>query len=162
MRRSLLASPLLLCLALSGAVAGSATTAVTLRSASPAAALAVPPTVPSLTAEQERVLLISDAAEAVAANPAAPDGTHPAVTPAAALAIAAAYLGRTGDPARILYGRAPRTSGDPVRQAWVVLFAGGVAPVDGPPGYDGPPPTFSLTGVIVDDQTGEVLRMFMC
>ena len=82
------------------------------------------------------------------------------ITRAQAIAIATARVGRTDSPSGVYRASAPRYMDEPNREVWVVLFNGGDAPFDGPsPGIG--PMKMRLTGVIIDDQTGEVLRWFM-
>lgn len=92
-----------------------------------------------------------------------PDASLPAVPVSRSQAISAALgeVGRTDTDVRVLHGSAPRFPGEPDRSVWIVMFKGGVSPFDGPPGALSGPATYSVTGVIIDDQTGEVLSGFM-
>jgi hypothetical protein len=83
-----------------------------------------------------------------------------AVSSDQALSIASAYANGSGAPAAVVHGAASRTPADPTRSVWIALYPGGPEPAGGPAGYAGPPPVVDVTGVIVDDQTGEVLRWF--
>lgn len=112
----------------------------------------------TLSSWQLDVLHISGATSIADAADAQPASVG--VTRANAIVIAAARVGRTDTPVGVLHGRAPRYVSEASRGVWVVLFDGGDAPGDGPsPGIA--PTKMSLTGVIIDDQTGEVLRWFM-
>ena len=102
--------------------------------------------------------MISNAFDAAGAS-AAPDA---AIGINDAIAIAADYAGRSPEHVRVLHARAPRTYSDQPQPVWVVLFDGGVSPVGPPIGFEGTLAPFTITGVLVDDQTGEVLRLFMC
>jgi hypothetical protein len=80
---------------------------------------------------------------------------------AGAIAAAEDEVGKTDPNVRVLQGRALVSPKEPDRQVWIVLFAGGVSPFDGPAGGNMGPITFSVTGVIIDAQTGEFIRGFM-
>jgi hypothetical protein len=47
------------------------------------------------------------------------------------------------------------------QSVWIVVFKGGNAPAGAPGGAQVTFAPITLTGVIVDDQTGDVLGMFM-
>lgn len=52
-------------------------------------------------------------------------------------------------------------AGAPARSTWLVVYAGGdAASVPWGPAFRQLPPVISYTGVVVDDQTGEVLLSF--
>jgi hypothetical protein len=49
----------------------------------------------------------------------------------------------------------------PDRDVWVVVFPGGQSPFDGPMGATNGHTTMTLTGIIIDAESGEFLRGFM-
>jgi hypothetical protein len=82
------------------------------------------------------------------------------VSPETAIAVAANRVGRSDPPSGLLLAQAPRYVDEPSRQVYIVLYPGGQVPGGGPsPGIG--TVTARITGVIVDAQTGEVLRWFM-
>lgn len=115
--------------------------------------------VPSLSAADLHILGITSATDVTSI----PDQSLPAlsVTRAQAIAVAKAEVGRTDSDVRVLLGTAPRYVGEPDRSVWIVMFNGGVSPFDGPAGVRASPITYGVTGVIVDDQTGQMLSGFM-
>jgi hypothetical protein len=80
------------------------------------------------------------------------------VTESDAVAIAADWLGRPDPPAITRHGYGQRTISEAVRPVWIIVYAGGEAPPFQLPGAL--ETTVDFTGVIVDDQSGEVLRAF--
>lgn len=72
---------------------------------------------------------------------------------------AAAFLGIDQQALEILHVSATMAVGEPGDSSWVVIFAGGPTPPGGPPGTEATP-VVEYTGVVVSDQTGEVLRYF--
>lgn len=87
------------------------------------------------------------------------------ISPAEAIVTAASIVPavRTS-PVLTVSARASATSADAARTVWVVVASGGRVPSWGPVRPDGSapvPPTARLTGVIVDRETGEVLRWFV-
>lgn len=81
------------------------------------------------------------------------------VTSDQATAVASMYLGRQDQPVQVLHGQAPRIADEAARSVWIVLYAGG-SPEPGAAWGGSPDSVVDYTGVIVDDQTGEVLRGF--
>ena len=73
---------------------------------------------------------------------------------------AAGYLGRPTDASTVLHGTVLITADDP-RGTWIVLFPGGNWPLTGPPGMAPSTHTVTMTGIYVDDKTGEVVGGFM-
>lgn len=59
----------------------------------------------------------------------------------------------------VYHGRAWRYQGELMRSVWIVVTDGGRSPSWGPPG--GEPLNSAITGVIVDDATGEFVRGFL-
>jgi hypothetical protein len=77
------------------------------------------------------------------------------ITASRAVAIASSWLGRTDTPALVVHGSGQRTASDPSSDAWIVIYAGGQDPLhsDGSVIVD-------FMGVLIDDQSGAVLRAF--
>lgn len=63
--------------------------------------------------------------------------------------------------ARLYSAKAARFSGEPMRDVYVVVFAGGTFPFDGPEGVTATDRSARITAFIVDATTGEFLRGFM-
>ena len=86
--------------------------------------------------------------------------TTPRVTHSEAIAIAQNYVGRHNHPERVylVVGTMPM-AGHLNPKAWVVLFAGGDAPVAGPTNGRKTAP-IAVTGVLVDAENGDVLEVF--
>ena len=116
-----------------------------------------PVNVPMLTGPELQVLAIGDAVDVTTT----PDTALPAVAVSRtqAISVAAVEVGQPGAQVRVLRGSTPPLPGQPNRPAWIILFDGAVAPFDGPPGA--PTPSFRVTGVIVDAQSGDFLSGFM-
>lgn len=113
--------------------------------------------VPMLTDDEFEVLGIQDAVEVTPGS-----GAFPAARVRTEVAVAVAYdeLGVKGEKVRILHALTPRYVGEEPRTVWVVLFSGGQSPFGGP-GRGSEPTQYRLTGIIVEDQTGEFLGGFM-
>ncbi len=77
------------------------------------------------------------------------------ITASRAVAIASTWLGRSDAPALVVHGSGQRTASDPSSDAWIVIYAGGQDPLhsDGSVIVD-------FIGVLIDDQSGAVLRAF--
>jgi hypothetical protein len=94
--------------------------------------------------------------------------TVPATAPGAAVsaetarAAARQLVGASKDPEETYRVFASETYLSAKQTAWLFLFAGGPGPVSaGPPeGADSRAYTTKYTGVVIDDQTGEILRWF--
>lgn len=80
------------------------------------------------------------------------------VSVAQATRVAQDYFATDEVPAGVRHARAAQFADSPVRSVWIVTFAGGTMPNVGPSMVPDLPPV--VTGVVVDDQTGEVLRAF--
>lgn len=114
---------------------------------------------PMLTTEELGTLKITDATDVTLVSDSA---LAPApVTRADAIATAAREIGGVAGEVRVIRAMAPRYFDDAPRDVWVILYPGGTPPFDGPSGFSGAPKQARVTGVIVDAQTGEVLRGFM-
>ena len=103
----------------------------------------------------EQLAIVRDSPSSAKAAPAA-TGT----TSDAAASIAQDFLGRTEAPWQVLHGSASRIEQDADETVWIVVFLGGDPPPGGPMSADAPAVTVDYTGVVIDDQTGEVLRAF--
>jgi len=77
-----------------------------------------------------------------------------------AIAAAKSALGREDDPFQVLHTRAWRIAAEPMQDAWVVLFAGGVHTAPGAIGAPSRQISDLFEGVVVADSTAEVLRTF--
>ena len=83
------------------------------------------------------------------------------VSRAEAIEIARAQLDWKDEAVRTYQGSAVRYVDEEPHSVWIVVLRGGVAPGAGPAGAEfEPPPPPSLTGVLVDDATGEAIRWF--
>jgi len=91
-----------------------------------------------------------DGLEGAAAGAAVPDSD--------AIRVAQLYLGTVQIPASVRHGQAPQHLNSPVRSVWIVTFDGIAMPMVGPSMEPGG--SVVVTGVIVDDETGDVLRAF--
>ena len=120
------------------------------------AATAAPPT---LTAADLASFHISDPVDVTVL--ADKDLPTAAFSRAKAIAAARAEVGEKLPQTVVLHARAPRFLDEPDRSVWVVLFAGGVVPFDGPDGGAGVSSNGRITGVIIDDTTGEFLSGFI-
>jgi hypothetical protein len=122
-----------------------------------------PRPVPSLSAEQLRLLNIAGSVEVTSDVAAANVATVQGISRVSAISVATDATGRSvGEPTRVLRAMAPEFSTGSSVSVWIVLFAGGDRFTDGPPGATQSLPPFHVTGVVIDAQTGRVLRMFMC
>jgi hypothetical protein len=114
--------------------------------------LAIQPTALTLSAyqQQQQELVVDSGLAPVTA----------AVSSSSAAAAADALLARTDD-ANVLHGVDLSGASLGPRTVWIVLYKGGVGPPSGGP--IGATPVVwvvDMTGVVIDDQTGEVLRSF--
>ena len=80
----------------------------------------------------------------------------------AARGTARGLVGAGKDPEETYRVLASKTYFGPKRTAWLFLFSGGSGPVSGgpPEGADSRTFTVEYTGVLIDDQTGKVIRWF--
>lgn len=92
----------------------------------------------------------------------APEGEDPApgVNRDEAIATAVARVGAREPPLAIMRGRAAKVSGGPLLDVWIVIFEGGTPPNEGPIENATAPPV-TMTGVVVDATSGQVLWWFM-
>jgi hypothetical protein len=92
-------------------------------------------------------------------GPNAVDGAAVVVSVAKATRIAQDYFGTDELPVGVRHGRAAQFADSPIRSVWIVTFAGGNSmPNVGPSRVPDKPS--EVTGVVVDDETGEVLFGF--
>ncbi|MGH2407315.1 MAG: hypothetical protein ACRDF7_04435 [Candidatus Limnocylindrales bacterium] len=80
---------------------------------------------------------------------------------ATAVATAKSALGRQDEPSEIHQGAAAQYMNSPIRTVWIVVFAGGDPMNVGPAGNGDQKAYPSYSGVIIDGQTGDVLRSFI-
>jgi hypothetical protein len=74
--------------------------------------------------------------------------------------LASDFLGVDGAAASVYHGFAPRYVSDPPSSSWIVVIAVGRLIGAGPAESSIEPVMSKITGVIIDDQTGAVLRGF--
>jgi len=86
-------------------------------------------------------------------------GSHPQVGRDEAIKIAADYIGATESPLQLVQALAPRIAAEPPRSVWIVVFKAYGSVYVGPAGQQQLWQPIA-NGVLVDDQTGEVLRGF--
>jgi hypothetical protein len=78
-----------------------------------------------------------------------------------ALGTAQTFLGTSGVPFKIFRARSRRFMASEERDVWLVVFQGGSAFFGGPDRPGTMPEVIKLTGLIIDAQTGDILRGFM-
>lgn len=90
-------------------------------------------------------------------SPIPASAKSPRVGVADAVRIAAERYGRVEAPAEVLHVMVPADDSSPVRSAYVVVYIGGPLIPGGPEGLLR---ATRLSGVVIDDQTGEFLTGF--
>ena len=125
--------------------------------ASSLAAAPIDPPSPVLGGASLKLLMLDSATDVTAK----PDMTsmHPLVSRRQAIATAVDYLGASGGPVQVLQGMAPRIAAESARSVWIIVFKANRPRVAGPVGDEVSIPV-SVAGILIDDQTGEVLRGF--
>jgi hypothetical protein len=121
-------------------------------------ARATGPSTPSITDEDLAVFGVYEVVDVTSATPP----VKATLTKSVAVANAREELGVTDSNVRVLFGLVQESVDGRRKPAWIVVFAGGVLPFDGPPGTDTTLLSATrVTGVIVDDATGTVLGGFI-
>ena len=122
-------------------------------------------TSPVISANDLAVFRIHNAVDVTAQ----PDSAMPdtGVSRAAAITTAQQEVGPGLKEVGVMHAKAAQFVDGAERSVWVVIFSGGVMPFDGPynaaadaPGVGTTRPA-TVTGVVIDDTTGEFLRGFM-
>ncbi len=123
--------------------------------------VAVVATMTGASAPDPTLLDLADQADLGLPLEAIPANAPPArITAAVAIAIASKEFATDEDPARTLRALVPPDASTPSRSAYVVVYAGGPALPGGPVELGGKRHPTRYRGIVIDDQTGEVLRIF--